>query len=152
MAAQRAETAGRRGSAVLAAVAAGGALGAVARLAVTLWLPARGTAGFPWGIFAVNLSGCALIGVLMALIGEGGRDARAPALLRPFLGVGVLGGFTTFSAYALDAAHLLESGPRAVPAAVAYLAGTLLGALAAVWAGAAATRALLAVREGAVTR
>lgn len=146
---QRAETAGRRGLLVLAVIAAGGALGAVARHALALWLPGGGAAGFPWGIFAVNLSGCALIGVLMALIGEGGREARAPALLRPFLGVGVLGGFTTFSAYALDAAHLLQAGPRAVPAAAGYLCGTLLGALAAVWAGAAATRAVRARACGA---
>lgn len=144
--AQRSETAGRHGLVVLAVIGAGGALGSLGRHALALWLPARGSAGFPWGIFVVNLWGCALIGVLMALVGEGGRDARAPALLRPFLGVGVLGGFTTFSTYAVDASHLLRAGPHAVPIAVAYLAGTLLGALAAVWAGAAATRALLEVR------
>lgn len=144
--AQRAETAGRHGLVVLAVIGAGGALGAVARHALSLWLPARGTAGFPWGVFAVNVSGCALIGVLMVLIGEGGRDARAPALLRPFLGVGVLGGFTTFSTYAADAAHLLRAGPHAAGVAVAYIGGTLLGALVAVWSGAAATRALLEVR------
>ncbi|WP_246531316.1 fluoride efflux transporter FluC [Streptomyces bathyalis] len=144
--AQRAEAAGRHGLVVLAVIGAGGALGSLGRHALALWLPARGATGFPWGIFVVNLSGCALIGVLMALVGEGGRDARAPALLRPFLGVGVLGGFTTFSTYAVDASHLLRAGPHAVPIAGAYLGGTLLGALAAVWAGAAATRALLEVR------
>lgn len=142
---QRAEAAGRRGLLVLAVIAAGGALGAVARHALELWLPARGAAGFPWGIFTVNVSGCALIGVLMALIGEGGRAARAPALLRPFLGVGLLGGFTSFSAYALDAAGLLRAGPEAYPTAAGYVGGTLLGALAAVWAGAAGTRALTAL-------
>ncbi|NLU76359.1 CrcB family protein [Streptomyces sp. HNM0575] len=145
--AQRAETAGRHGLVVLAAVAVGGALGAVARHALELWLPARGSAGFPWGIFFVNISGCALIGVLMALIAEGGRDARTPALLRPFLGVGVLGGYTTFSTYAVAAAQLLRAGDHAAATGAAYLGATLFGALAAVWAGAAATRALPSVRK-----
>jgi CrcB protein len=150
--AQRAETAGRHGAVVLGAIAVGGALGAVARYALSMWLPARGGAGFPWGIFIVNVSGCALIGVLMALVSEGGRDARTPPLLRPFLGVGVLGGFTTFSTYALDTVHLLQAGPHAVWTAAAYLGGTLLGALAAVWAGAAATRALLHRHAGVRTQ
>ncbi|RAJ66780.1 protein CrcB [Streptomyces sp. Amel2xB2] len=148
--AQRAEAAGRHGLLVLAVIGAGGALGAVGRYALSLWLPAHGPAGFPWGIFVVNVSGCALIGVLMALVAEDGRDARAPVLLRPFLGVGVLGGFTTFSAYASDALGLLRAGPHAPHAAMvaaAYLAGTLLAAIAAVWTGAAVTRALLEARE-----
>lgn len=145
--AQRAEAAGRHGLLVLAVIAAGGALGAVARHALALWLPARGAAGFPWGVFLVNLLGCALIGVLMVLVSEEGRDARTNPLLRPFLGVGVLGGFTTFSTYAADAALLLEGGPYAAAVAVAYLGGTLAGALVAVWAGAAGTRALLARRR-----
>lgn len=139
--AQAAEAAGRHGLVVLAVVGAGGALGAVARYALSLWLPADGAEGFPWGIFAANVSGCAAIGVLMALIAENGRDARAPSLLRPFLGVGVLGGFTTFSAYADGIVRLLRAG--AEPTALGCLGGTLLGAMAAVWAGAAATRALL---------
>lgn len=146
--AQRAEAAGRHGLLVLAVIAAGGALGAVARHAVSLWLPARGAAGFPWGIFLVNLLGCALIGVLMVLVSEGGRDARTNPLLRPFLGVGVLGGFTTFSAYAADTVRLLEEGPRAAVAALAYLFGTPLGALCAVWAAAAGTRRLLGRGSG----
>ncbi|WP_181764264.1 FluC/FEX family fluoride channel [Streptomyces albidus (ex Kaewkla and Franco 2022)] len=141
--AQRAEAAGRHGSVVLAVVAAGGALGAVARHALSLWLPPRGDAGFPVGVFLVNVLGCALIGVLMVLVSEGGRDARTHPLLRPFLGVGVLGGFTTFSAYAADAARLLEGGAHAALVGLAYIGGTLAGALAAVWAGAAGTRALL---------
>jgi CrcB protein len=132
---------------VLAVIAVGGALGSVARYALSLWLPAHGGSGFPLGIFVVNLLGCAMIGVLMALVSEGGRDAQANPLLRPFLGVGVLGGFTTFSTYAADTVRLLEEGHEAALAAVAYLAGTPVGALLAVWAAAAGTRALLGRRH-----
>ncbi|MGH3314115.1 MAG: fluoride efflux transporter FluC [Streptomyces sp.] len=146
--AQRAETAGRHGWLVLAVIAAGGAMGAAARFALSLWLPARGGAGFPWGVFVVNVLGCALIGVLMVLVSESGRDAHAHPLLRPFLGVGVLGGFTTFSTYAGDVARLLEEGgPDGVPVALAYLVGTPAGALAAVWGAAVGTRALLGARQ-----
>ncbi|GAA1928498.1 hypothetical protein GCM10009716_40380 [Streptomyces sodiiphilus] len=119
---------------VLAAVAAGGALGAAARYAAFgLWPHPPG--GFPWATVGVNVAGCALIGVLMVLVGEAGR---AHPLVRPFLGTGVLGGFTTFSHYALDIQRLLEAGR--LPAGLGYLAVTLLGALAAVWCAAALTR------------
>ncbi|WP_461014369.1 fluoride efflux transporter CrcB [Streptomyces daliensis] len=150
--AHRAETARGRVWPVLGVIAAGGALGAVARYAVSLALPA-GAGGFPWGVFLVNVVGCALIGVLMVLVSERARDARTHPLVRPFLGVGVLGGFTTFSTYAVDAARLLERGPLAEgPAragtALAYLAGTLVAALVAVWLAAVVTRAALDRREG----
>ncbi|MFH0250030.1 CrcB family protein, partial [Streptomyces chitinivorans] len=141
--AQRAETAGAHAVAVLAAVAAGGALGACARYALTLPWPAA-PGGFPWAVLAVNAAGCALIGVLMALLeeyggeGHGGAWARHP-LARPFLGTGVLGGFTTFSVYALDAVRLLEEG--AAGTALLYLGATPAAALGAVWAATAATRA-----------
>lgn len=141
--AQRVEAAGGRMWAVLAAVSVGGALGSCARYALSLALPAGGS-GFPWGTFAANVLGCALIGVLMVLVSEGGRAVRAHPLARPFLGVGVLGGFTTFSAYAADSALL--SG-REAAMAVVYLGGTLLGALCAVAVAATATRAVLARRK-----
>ncbi|MFG2293017.1 fluoride efflux transporter FluC [Streptomyces sp. NPDC048603] len=129
--AQRAEPQGR----VLAVVAVGGALGAVARYGVSLlWPGAPG--GFPWATFWINVTGCALIGVLMVLVSEGGRTAHA--LVRPFLGTGVLGGFTTFSAYALDFARLLDEGEAAT--ALAYAGGTVAGALGAVWPAAVLTR------------
>ncbi|GAA2407292.1 hypothetical protein GCM10010420_39210 [Streptomyces glaucosporus] len=137
--AQRAETSGGRARTVLAAVAAGGALGATARHGLTLAWPAP-PGGFPWAVLAANAVGCALIGVLMVLVSEHGR-VRHP-LARPFLGAGVLGGFTTYSAYALDTVRLLERGETGT--AVAYLGGTLAAALGAVWAAAAATRAAVA--------
>ncbi|MFH0243564.1 CrcB family protein [Streptomyces sp. HK10] len=139
--AHRAETAGAHAAAVLAAVAAGGALGACARYGLTLAWPAA-SGGFPWAVLAVNAAGCALIGVLMALLEEhGGTRARHP-LTRPFLGAGVLGGFTTFSVYALDAVRLLEEG--AAGTALLYLGATPAAALGAVWAATAATRAAVA--------
>ncbi|MEU5450294.1 MULTISPECIES: CrcB family protein [Streptomyces] len=128
---------------VLAAVAAGGALGALARYgALVLW---PGAGGFPWTVFVVNVSGCALIGVLMVLTVERGRIAHP--LVRPFLGVGVLGGYTTFSTYAADVSGLLARQEVAV--AMAYTAATAVAALAAVWAAAVATRAWLDRGPGA---
>ncbi|MEV5593123.1 fluoride efflux transporter CrcB [Streptomyces sp. NPDC052496] len=116
------------------AVALGGGAGAAARYGATLlWPAAPGT--FPVTVFLVNVAGCALMGVLMALIAE--RGSPHP-LLRPFLGTGVLGGFTTFSTYAADIQHLTDTGRLAL--GVAYLAATVLAALAAVWAGYAGTR------------
>ncbi|MEV7439902.1 CrcB family protein [Streptomyces sp. NPDC091204] len=130
--AQRAEPQGR----VLAAVAAGGALGAAARYGVALLWPA-GPGAFPWATLWINTSGCALIGVLMVLISEGGRTAPHP-LLRPFAGAGVLGGFTTFSTYAADFSRLLDEGEAGT--ALAYAGLTVVAALGAVWTAAAVTR------------
>lgn len=119
-------------TAVLGAVAAGGALGALARAGLTYAFP-HGPTGFPWATFAVNLSGCLLIGVLMAVLT---RHGGGPALARPFLGVGVLGGYTTFSTYAVETHQLVLANAPAT--ALAYLAATLVGALLAVWGGYAA--------------
>ncbi|MFF3326007.1 CrcB family protein [Streptomyces sp. NPDC002889] len=144
--AQRAETAGAHKWQVLAAISAGGAAGASARYGAELLWPVR-DGSFPWATFGVNVLGCALIGVLMVLVGEGGRWARP--LVRPFLGVGVLGGFTTFSTYALDFRNLLEHGRAGL--ATAYAGGTLAAALTAVWLAASATRgARRAVRRAVV--
>ncbi|MFI9650445.1 fluoride efflux transporter CrcB [Streptomyces sp. NPDC052040] len=126
---------------VVAVVAVGGALGAVARYGASLLWPVR-TAGFPWAIFGVNLVGCAVIGVFMVVITEVWAAHR---LVRPFFGTGVLGGFTTFSTYAVDIRRLTEAGEPRI--ALAYLAATLVGALAAVWLAMTAARRLLAWRQ-----
>ncbi|MBM7789020.1 fluoride efflux transporter FluC [Tenggerimyces flavus] len=116
------------------AIAIGGAVGALARYGVAVAIPhADGT--FPVATFVTNVVGCLLIGVLMAVVERG----RAPDWARPALGVGVLGGFTTFSAYALELTGLLD---RPV-VALAYLFGTLVAALAATWVGLAGARRLL---------
>ncbi|MFF7203779.1 fluoride efflux transporter FluC [Streptomyces sp. NPDC008141] len=136
---QRAETARGHRLPVLLAISAGGVAGALARHAVNRqWPAADGT--FPWATFWINVLGSALIGVLMALIAEGGR--RAHPLVRPFVGVGVLGGFTTFSTYALDLRNLLEREEAGL--ALAYAGGTVAGCLGAVWLAAVTTRAAVA--------
>ncbi|MEV0665885.1 CrcB family protein [Actinomadura luteofluorescens] len=132
---------------VLAAIAAGGALGALARHGLAGLFPHR-PGEFPWAVFWVNVSGCLLIGVLMVLITE---TWTAHRLVRPFLGVGVLGGFTTFSTYVVDAQELVNHGSPLV--GLAYLAGTLAAALAAVYTGVRVTRLLARPRRGeAATR
>ncbi|WP_030377916.1 MULTISPECIES: fluoride efflux transporter CrcB [unclassified Streptomyces] len=121
----------------VAVVALGGALGATARYAAGLLWPTA-TDGFPWATLWVNVVGCAVIGVFMTLLAEAWT---AHPLVRPFFGTGVLGGFTTFSTYAVDIEKLLDAGhPRT---GLAYLAATLLAALAAVWLAATATHRLL---------
>lgn len=83
---------------VVAVVAAGGGTGAAGRYGAGFLWPS-GAAAFPWTTLLVNVIGCALIGVLLVLTFE---VCVAHRLVRPFLGTGVLGGFTTFSIYAAD--------------------------------------------------
>lgn len=122
---------------VVAVVALGGALGATARYGLSLWWPHQ-VGGFPWATFWTNVVGCAAIGVLMVVITEVWAAHR---LARPFFGTGVLGGFTTFSTYAVDIQQMVDSGHPGT--GFAYLAATLLAALAAVWLAATATRRVL---------
>ncbi|GAA4429751.1 CrcB family protein [Georgenia halophila] len=119
---------------MLTVIALGGAVGALARYGLALALP-HGAGAFPWATWVTNVVGCLLVGVLMGAIDVAGRPHR---LLRPFLGVGLLGGFTTFSTYTVEVHELLDAG--ALTTAFAYLAGTVLAALAAVAAGLALTR------------
>jgi CrcB protein len=126
--------------AVLGAVSAGGVLGALGRYGLSVAWPHR-SGGFPWATFVTNVSGCLLIGVLMVLVVEVWSAHR---LLRPFLGVGVLGGYTTFSTYAVDVQQLVAAG--AARTGLLYLAGTLVAALAGVYAGIALTRLVVRPR------
>ena len=117
--------------------ALGGALGSAARYAVVL-LAARflGTE-FPWGTFAVNVSGSLAIGVLMASLSQWFPGMPG---VRVFLIGGVLGGFTTFSAFSFDLFSLLER--RAVVQAVLYALGSVLVSLLAVMLGYSAMKAI----------
>ncbi|MEU3690258.1 fluoride efflux transporter CrcB [Streptomyces narbonensis] len=128
---------------VVGAVAAGGALGATARYGASLVWPTPVHA-FPWTTLTVNAAGCAALGVLMVLLTETRVRVAPHPLLRPFLGTGFCGGFTTFSTYALDTRRLLDAGDPT--RGLLYLGATLLTALAAVWAGGAAARAVVPVR------
>ncbi|MFG2028675.1 fluoride efflux transporter CrcB [Streptomyces sp. NPDC048825] len=126
---------------IVAVVAAGGALGASARYGASLIWPTQ-TAAFPWTTFWVNVIGCAVIGVFMVVISDVWAAHR---LVRPFFGTGVLGGFTTFSTYAVDIQKLVDEGrPRT---GLAYLAATLVAALVAVWLAVTAARRVLAWRR-----
>ncbi|MHA6798905.1 fluoride efflux transporter FluC [Bounagaea algeriensis] len=122
---------------VLAVIVCGGALGALARYGITAALP-HPAGGMPWATLGINTSGCLLIGVVMVLIIEVRAGQR---LLRPFIGAGVLGGYTTFSTYVVDIQHAIAAGAPAT--ALAYLGGTVVAAMLAVLAGSAATRGVL---------
>ena len=112
----------------LALVALGGAVGAVLRylgvLGAARWLGA----GFPYGTLAVNVAGSFLIGVVFSAL-----TAREAMHLAPFLTVGVLGGFTTFSAFSLDALILWERGAAGL--AAAYVLASVVLSLGAVGLG-----------------
>lgn len=109
-------------------VALGGAIGAMGRyLTGVAALRLAGT-GFPWGTMIVNVSGSLAMGLLVSMLAHYGGQRLAP-----FLMTGILGGFTTFSAFSLDAVTLWERGP--VGPALAYVAGSVVLSLAAVGAG-----------------
>ena len=114
---------------LLAAISAGGMLGAAARYGVSQWLPTA-TDGFPWGTFWPNLGGSFLLGLLMVRLTV--RPLAAP-WVRAFLTAGVLGAFTTMAALQVDTALLLDHGHAGT--ATAYLAASLAAGIAAAVAG-----------------
>ncbi|MFM7718418.1 MAG: fluoride efflux transporter FluC [Actinomycetota bacterium] len=109
-------------------IAVAGALGALARHAVQQAVPRPGDV--PWGTFAVNVLGALVAGVLVALLA---RRLDLPMWAQEALFVGFLGGFTTFSAFSLETALLVERGRIGV--AFAYAGGSLAAGVAAVLAG-----------------
>jgi CrcB protein len=114
---------------VLAIVAVGGALGSLARWAVHETLPTPRT-GVPWATLVENVTGAFLLGLLVVLtLGAHPRSRH----LRPFLGAGVLGGYTTMSTYAAEVRGLLSDGRVSI--ALGYLLGTVVTVLVAVWLG-----------------
>ena len=118
-------------------VALGGAIGSAARYGVNVWSGRMLGSEFPWHTFIVNVVGCFAMGVLvelMALKLNVGNDTRA------FLTTGILGGFTTFSAYSLDFAVLVER--KSYGAALAYGTGSVALSLIAVFAGLSLVRTL----------
>lgn len=124
----------------LAAVAAGGALGAAARYLISTAWPAP-PGSVPWAVLAVNVAGCAAIGVLLVTLEAWFPQRR---LVRPFLGTGFLGGFTTFSTFAVDVERLAADGYVAL--ALGYLVLTPVLAVTAALFASAAARALISRR------
>jgi fluoride exporter len=123
----------------LAAVAVGGVLGAEARYGLSVLMP-HDPGQWPMVTWLINVSGCFLIGVLMCSITELTSPHR---LVRPFLGVGVLGGYTTFSTAMVDVQQLALAGRGG--AALGYMLSTLVGAVVAAFTGVAVTRGWAAV-------
>jgi CrcB protein len=121
-------------------VALGGATGAVARHAVGMLTLRWFGPGWPWGTLTVNLLGGFLMGVLVsALAFRGGGDQERWRLL---LGVGVLGGFTTFSSFSLDVANMIQR--KAWLDALGYASVSAVGSILALFLGLMAARRLLA--------
>lgn len=114
----------------IAAVVAGAGIGGGLRYAVGGWIAERWGASFPWGTFAVNISGAFVLGVVMALSVE--RSLLPPAW-RLFLGVGILGGYTTFSTLSYESIALVQRGLYAQGALNMF--GSAAAGLVAVFAG-----------------
>jgi fluoride exporter len=131
---------------LIAATAAGGIIGAEARYGLARAIPHSPDA-FPWSTLLVNVTGCLLIGVLMVVLLELITPHR---LLRPFLGVGVLGGFTTYSTFAVDVQQLVLAHRPGI--AIAYGVLTVLACIAAVWLAGGLTRALARTRSAEPSR
>ncbi len=121
----------------LGQVALGGALGASARYLTGVAAVRVMGHGFPWGTLTVNVAGSFLMGVLVVLLAH-----LNATRLAPFLMTGVLGGFTTFSAFSLDVMTLFERGQPAT--AGLYILGSVAISLLAILGGMALMRAVLA--------
>ncbi|MEQ1405731.1 fluoride efflux transporter CrcB [Neorhizobium sp. Rsf11] len=119
-------------------VALGGAIGSVCRYLVGIWALRQFGAAFPWGTLTVNVVGSFAIGFMAELIM---RRFDMSTDLRLFIITGILGGFTTFSAFSLDVISLLERG--ATVAGAAYLVASVAISLGAVFGGLALGRAML---------
>lgn len=111
------------------AVALGGAAGACARLALGTWL-AVAPGRFPLATFCANISGCLVMGALYVILVE---KSLLPANLKPLLMVGILGAFTTFSTFALEALVLWQHHDHSL--AALYVTSSVVGSLFAVWTG-----------------
>jgi CrcB protein len=119
------------------AVALDGAAGATSRFGIDRAIERRSFAVFPWATFTINISGCLLIGVVVAALVD---RHHAPAWLRTGLVVGFIGGYTTFSTFAQEGLDVMREGQSVV--ALLYAFASVLIGLAAVYAGIAVGRVL----------
>ena len=115
----------------------GGGLGATLRHLVNLTCARCIGTGFPWGTFIINITGSTVMGLIAGYLAFRGEAAQS---WRLFLMTGILGGYTTFSAFSLDAALLYERGEIAL--ALLYVLGSVALSLAGLFAGLALVRHL----------
>ena len=127
---------------LVTAVALGGVLGAEARYGLGLLVP-HGAAQFPWSTLLINGTGSFALGALLAVLAV----TRPNQLIRPFAGSGILGGYTTFSTFAVDTDRLLRLHRPAL--AFEYVATTLAVCALAVWVGTACVRTIATRRSPA---
>ncbi|WP_439105428.1 fluoride efflux transporter CrcB [Celeribacter marinus] len=118
-------------------VAIGGAIGASARYLTGVGIARVLGKGFPWGTLTVNFVGSVLMGVIIVVLAHENGNKFAP-----FIMTGVLGGFTTYSAFSLDAITIFERGE--IGLAAAYVIGTLVLALGGIALGLYAARSFYA--------
>ncbi len=114
----------------IVAIALGGALGSVGRFLFAGWVGRVLGVNFPWGTLAVNVVGGLVMGLLVGLMAQAWSVTPA---VRAFLTVGVLGGFTTFSAFSLETVLLFQRGD--VLAALGYIVSSVVLSVGAVWCG-----------------
>lgn len=117
-------------------VAVGGAVGAVARVALASWFPVADS-GFPWTTFAQNVAGAFLLAFLLTLLAARWPQDRKVRLL---VGTGLLGAFTTYSTFTVEIADLLTGGFAAT--GVAYGVSAVVAGVTAAFAGLRLARAL----------
>jgi len=122
---------------MIISIALGGAIGSLGRYFLSSQITHVFGSGFPWGILIVNVLGCFTMGVIAELAA---LSWNMTPEMRAFLTTGILGGFTTFSAFALDTALLTERGD--LMNAMLYVAGSVGGSVAALFMGLALVRAL----------
>jgi CrcB protein len=113
-------------------VAVGGGLGSMARFWMTGWVAGLTDGRFPWGTLAINVLGSLVIGIVAGLALTSQRMGWHPDV-RIFLMTGICGGFTTFSAFSLQAVELLQTGN--ITAACGYIAASVVFCLTATLAG-----------------
>ncbi len=115
-------------------VGTGGFIGASLRYITSTWFSQFSRFGFPLGTFAVNFIGCTLLGIFVGL----GLGKTTSLPIREFVAIGILGGFTTFSAFGLESFEMLKAGQLAI--SLFYIIGSMFVGLSGIGLGILVTR------------